>query len=1026
MASNHLIIGLGGTGGRVICALRKTLYREFREEYEDIPDVYLDFLYVDSSDSLMDLNHASWKQFGKNLQLGRSHQVLIKGDNLQQRLAQVGAFPGIKSWIGDKETWNTILAGIGNVEKGAAGQKRRLGRFLLSSNIGEFHTALRGRVQEMVNKAALDYITFHVVAGLAGGTGGGSVVDVVGQLHALYGQNFADGRYRVIVYALLPEESPPPKWDTGNYHANGYAALIELNDLMLGQYQPWDISQRERAQRLQLTDPVSSCYIFSTINENGVVVNVETEMPDIIADFLYLKTVGLRGIEWETLRRQENFENGDIEAEKDAHGSKNERGKKFQSFGIKRVAIPNEEIEAYLTYNFAVQASLQLKYNNWSDETGFRDEAANQNFAEYVKQPKQIERWKLSDEHLCLSVPIVVDNTVRKWVTIPHLWNTIMASYASTVKDKEQHTWFDELKLLAARQYDEMFRSMGVVDFYRTKANTDKRDMAKEIRQNMEREFFDAWRNGSYAIHDLVRIMDELLEYMKIRFDKTEERVVSFAEAAKDAQRKVDSNTMEWAKVGWIPGLLGKKRRLFTALEENLKAYYQAKTYEYGWQFAKLLLGEVRNELGDLRGDLHRVQERLSHCLELFQVGVQSRCNEDFNADDLKDIHYKEQVVKFYYPEVVRKTVTRFVRDRKVQEAQTNEVRSELARHVGEQPTFKLMNQRLTEGTLADILESVCERNANVQEELMLNGQDEKLLNVNIIKRLRERFDGNEDELRNFVRKLISHSGCYLMLNQAEIGISLPPMTVPSSRHHVDYTVFIPKSPDESAFVEKMVRHFQNERPAHVDQIHVVECDNRPYELTFVTLTNLFPLRYASLVSTLRKKYDDRMKNDERDVMRRETELHTESPRSMYSNLFIPNQEELEKAIADMQKEAQSYILLARAMGIMNGWENPVTGRHEIALITKDEYGLDKDQILLGNVLRSTHTKVDQNTFTVLKSVVDTQLQNELKHVDERAALKGKIVEDMKVILEEFKGDRTDVEFQSWNGAGRTAIERLN
>jgi len=48
-------------------------------------------------------------------------------------------------------------------------------------------------------------------------------------------------RYRIIVYALLPELYPNPSWDTGNYHANGFAALLELNALSVGRFSPDDL-----------------------------------------------------------------------------------------------------------------------------------------------------------------------------------------------------------------------------------------------------------------------------------------------------------------------------------------------------------------------------------------------------------------------------------------------------------------------------------------------------------------------------------------------------------------------------------------------------------------------------------------------------------------------------------------------------------------------------------------------------------------------------------------------------------------
>jgi Tubulin like len=74
-------------------------------------------------------------------------------------------------------------------------------------------------------------VTFHVCCGLAGGTGSGTVVDVVSQLRDLYPHE----GYRIIIYAFLPEEYPhPPNKAKENYHANGYAALTELNALAAG------------------------------------------------------------------------------------------------------------------------------------------------------------------------------------------------------------------------------------------------------------------------------------------------------------------------------------------------------------------------------------------------------------------------------------------------------------------------------------------------------------------------------------------------------------------------------------------------------------------------------------------------------------------------------------------------------------------------------------------------------------------------------------------------------------------------
>src|SRR5215469_16341871 len=131
MDANHLVIGLGGTGGKIIRALRKKIYQEFRKESPD--GANLDYLYVDSSNEMMGLDDPSWKILGTSVQLNKKSQLLIQEANLTSRLENINNYPGIKPWIGSQEQWKDILGSIIGVTLG--GQKRRLGRFLFACKI---------------------------------------------------------------------------------------------------------------------------------------------------------------------------------------------------------------------------------------------------------------------------------------------------------------------------------------------------------------------------------------------------------------------------------------------------------------------------------------------------------------------------------------------------------------------------------------------------------------------------------------------------------------------------------------------------------------------------------------------------------------------------------------------------------------------------------------------------------------------------------------------------------------------------
>ena len=171
---NHLVIGLGGTGGKIIRSLRKTIYQEFRTLEPDTANIR--FLYVDSSKEMMALDDPTWRTLGRSVQLDKRSQLLITGSDLNQILTNLDNFPQIRPWIGDRGQWRDILNSI--VGETLGGQKRRLGRFLFACKSADF-TAQLGQLASEMQTGGLSAVTFHICCGLAGGTGSGSLIDVL-------------------------------------------------------------------------------------------------------------------------------------------------------------------------------------------------------------------------------------------------------------------------------------------------------------------------------------------------------------------------------------------------------------------------------------------------------------------------------------------------------------------------------------------------------------------------------------------------------------------------------------------------------------------------------------------------------------------------------------------------------------------------------------------------------------------------------------------------------------------------------
>jgi hypothetical protein len=77
-SNNHIVIGLGGTGGRIIRELRKLVARDGAAA----AGADLEYWYVDSDAELMQPDDASWRLLGRLQQLRPAQQLLLHGDRL--------------------------------------------------------------------------------------------------------------------------------------------------------------------------------------------------------------------------------------------------------------------------------------------------------------------------------------------------------------------------------------------------------------------------------------------------------------------------------------------------------------------------------------------------------------------------------------------------------------------------------------------------------------------------------------------------------------------------------------------------------------------------------------------------------------------------------------------------------------------------------------------------------------------------------------------------------------------------------
>lgn len=1007
MNNNHLIIGLGGTGGKVIRSLRKAIYEEFRTKepllrtrnaqglVEERPHpVKLGYLYVDSSETLMQPQDPTWRIPGDTLQIGQASQMRIRGANLVNVLENLSAYPNIAEWIGPREQWRDILSS--SEAEVAGGQKRRLGRFLFAcrtKGTDGFVAKLRNQVAELRKQTNENAVTFHLCTGLAGGTGSGAFIDVITQIRNLYPED----SNRVIVYALLPDTDPPADWNTGNYHANGYGALIELNALGVGSYQPWDLA--EGKDRIRFRDasgtpvsPVNGCYVFTNENERGKILSLERdEVSQVVASFLFQKIIMVNATQWaDTLSRIENAENGDSSPETAAGTNIPERSKRFLTFGIKRLVIPEEEIREYLTFQFARQATLQLQYNHWSStQQGYLDAPVNEAFAQYVADTRSHERWTMTDPHLCLEAGILPMEVQEQWKPLEAEWNTVITNSAQVAMKGESTTWMATLTRLCEEFFNLRWRGKGIVDFYKTK-QADQSAQAAAIVRRIEGELFDDWITGKRSMFDLGKILTELRRTLVEKRDFCTRKVNEFrtmVEETKGANAllaDIRKNNQTWADIGILSSALGKRERTVQAQAEVLKRFYAARHRIEAWAYAGSLVDKLLNELEALAGTVginislltELVDGESNQLVQNRFVGlkerIEARCKEDEGID------LNDQVIKFYKARQVQEFTTRLLGNEELQRRQAAAVRKAMTEKLGEAPTLAKFHQRLNKGVLLDLLETVCGEEAETAHNQIIaeDPRCQRILGNNIVDKLYRDYNGNLLELGHYLGELVARAGLYLNFDSMEMQNNNPGA---GQRTLVtNFTVIIPKGHEHPQFCADIEEAFKNAYGTRVDFVE----GSKANEITMISVANLFPLRYAKQVRFLRQKYEQRLAAFERSKL----EVHSEGDGKGYPPIFL---------VSGADIDTLPLLLLGRAMKLIQELEDPDTGKPGIYLITKDERGRDNDPVALGASDEEIVEKRDVALANRLRISIQKLIQSEYQHRSRR----DEIVTALDVVL---------------------------
>ena len=945
--ANHMIIGLGGTGGNIIKSFRKRIYEEFRTNAvnEKLSDLHISYLWVDSSTKDLE-EKQSWQTLGKNVALNEGDKVKINAA-ASTILDKIDSYPGINAWIGDKKVWGNIIGGITDE---AGGQRRRLGRLLFAWNISEFMARLKLHVNRLQEEGHLSEVVFHICAGLAGGTGSGCIIDVISQIRSIYTD------CKIILYLKLPETGtePPANWASklGYYRPNGYAALLELNALSVKAYCPYDLQGRKDSedQVMRLLkdrgiDAFDSAYVYSNVNMNNNVLGVANgKLFDVVADFLFHKIVASRLVGSTTIQCVEQNENG-TSAPEDG-----KRSKRFVSFGIGRIEYPEQEIREYIRYNFEQQALLQFKYNSWSDDFGFMVKPEEQIGTGYSSELRddsngKFPRWKLDDKHLTLSKKIIddKDDTRNRWFEFDEDWKRI-SDFIKIVKEKDKSQWINELDRLCRERYEETFRNVGVQRFFRNQRE-ESAGYASYIRGLVERDLFEEWENGTKSIVEIEKYLNILIDVNDTRIDRFGTVLQDKRKSRNDVDSKINDNKDAWNKASNFSKLLGKRERILNERCDLLKVKYALMTEEEGYEYASNLLRQVNMQLMNLRDIVSSIKRLINDSLERIEVDINSRCRTDDNG--MTDV----VTFKMYDPVQVRDNTKNIMKDSRTNKDNVLNVRRRLIAEIhNDTPDFFLFKERFNMSAFRNVFEAVCEESAlNVMDKVQ---QDNRSGKVNILQRISVEYGHDETKLGDFIKNKLSLAAVLIQNNTEEINAGTL-----GDRMTISYAMFVPEYENSTNFRQTFINKVKHTIGSEI----TILPNYKSNEIVIFSIVSGFPLRYLENTKVLSREYFSKMsdRNEEQNKLL----LHTEGDGSQFPSLYADRWDDKKKT------DFAPYLLVAMSLDMVKyGFRGEGRGNQRI-------YYIDDD--------RKTSLKAE-TFYNVVENLPEIQAREIVKNVEAR------------------------------------------
>ena len=838
---NNLIIGLGGTGGKVLKELRKRMYDEGIDDTKGI-----EFLYIDSSRELME---------AKNSPFYLSEFVDV---SLTKKLANTIAehiemYPRLANIENCIELLRDYKPEIGTQ------QNRRLGRILLQAHYDDFLNAIHRGTHKIIKGSKLN---ITIVTCLSGGTGSGALLDIISYIY----KELQIIGIQMNVIGVLPTSPPPTGYDTKYYYANAYATLRELNALNTGNY-PLDENIKKTIKRFNL-------HLYSNVTEEGEQLSPE-HLTQIISCTLFdrcFETTPRSLLRFDEIAMYESMP--EFEDDLPVHM------KCVFGTGLSKIVYPYRKILKRLSYDLAIQACNKLLFNNYV----LLEKA-------YVDERKNTHRL-LGDDVKILILLGISDNQLtlrevpRHSGNIHNPYRNNFIRYAEEFKEivmglnkKDAFYYLYEFKNIKVlngkptgdiRKCLEYIKSLPIHSFELFRDDHSiptsierfgflqnysdyiyKRDiesffkeisaewLSHDIISHMEELLMEKIKNNSVSLDEMISLITDIESFLSGKLQSCDDEIKESEDAINNLQCALQELSNTYSNLSLIQRILLPRDKMCAMVDGLCGMFLLEKLSLLGKHFKKNLLPLLIQRCRQMHNDFLYTKDNVFHTVRsMIDKTLLMKFPEEI------DKAFKNPFTEIYLEKEYHLLLEKILSDKNSLDGLLDGI----IFNGYHQQSISSLNSYISNCNSIDNWHSC------IEERIKHN---KYIRQVNIYDAC-EKYIG-KDQIVEFIKHILHKSGTLLPLNPKVCG------RIPSGQKNNDHSQImkttIVKRPIIDTETSEMIESVIKEENQRVNCISI-EDNELPTELTIMTVRTNFSLRNIAALSTLKHQYDLLMKQD--------------------------------------------------------------------------------------------------------------------------------------------------------------------